>query len=66
MVAAPSLSRTGWAYDWSGLGQGNTWLALLSFLYVDFLDCTGTLFAMSNFINSFIPGASADTGCTET
>ena len=46
VVAAPSLSRTGWAYDWGGLAEGNTWLALLSFLYVDFMDCTGTLFAM--------------------
>ena len=24
---------------------------------VDFLDCTGTLFAMSNYINNFVPGA---------
>ena len=32
VVAAPNLNRTGWAYDWGGLGQGNTWLALLSFL----------------------------------
>ena len=41
VVAAPSLSRTGWAFDWSGLKEGNTWLALITFLYVDFFDCTG-------------------------
>ena len=29
-----------------GLADGNTWLAYLSFLYIDFMDCTGTLFAM--------------------
>ena len=33
------------------------WLALLTFLYVDFLDTTGTLFSMANFLNNFIPGA---------
>ena len=32
------------------------WLALLTFLYVDFLDTTGTLFSMANFLNNFIPG----------
>ena len=41
VVAAPSLSRTGWAFDWNGLKDGNTWLALITFLYVDFFDCTG-------------------------
>ena len=33
------------------------WLALLTFLYVDFLDTTGTLFSMANFLNNFVPGA---------
>ena len=41
VVAAPSLSRTGWVFDWEGLKEGNTWLALITFLYVDFFDCTG-------------------------
>jgi hypothetical protein len=26
-------------------------------LYVDFLDTTGTLFTMANFINNYVPGA---------
>lgn len=30
---------------------------MLTFLYVDFLDTTGTLFSMANFMNNFIPGA---------
>ena len=29
---------------------------MLTFLYVDFLDTTGTLFSMANFMNNFIPG----------
>ena len=32
VVDAPSLSKTGWAYDWSGLKQGDTWLAFVTFL----------------------------------
>ena len=26
-----------WAYDWGGLKDGNTWLALITFLFTDFL-----------------------------
>ncbi len=37
--------------------QTQLWLAMLTFLYVDFLDTTGTLFSMANFMNNFIPGA---------
>ena len=36
-----------------------TWIAgvaLVTFLYVDFCDCTGTLFSMANYMNNYIPG----------
>ncbi|PWN39109.1 hypothetical protein IE81DRAFT_326861 [Ceraceosorus guamensis] len=33
--------------EWSGLRNGHAWLALISFLYIDALDTTGTLVAMS-------------------
>ena len=33
---------------------------MLTFLYVDFLDTTGTLFSMANFMNNFIPGEGAE------
>ncbi|KAK9803822.1 hypothetical protein WJX73_003626 [Symbiochloris irregularis] len=56
VVRAPNLSLTGAALDFSGLSNGSAWLALITFLYVDFLDTTGTLFSMANFLNSFIPG----------
>ena len=32
VVDAPSLSKTGWAYDWGGLQKGDTWLAFITFL----------------------------------
>lgn len=33
--------------DWSGFGDGKVWVALISFLYIDALDTTGTMVAMS-------------------
>ena len=57
VVAVPSLSKTGGQLDFGGLSQGNAWLALITFLYVDFFDTTGTLFSMANFVSLYVPGA---------
>ncbi|KAJ1926997.1 hypothetical protein EC988_010259, partial [Linderina pennispora] len=35
-------------YDFNASG-GQFWIALITFLYVDILDCTGTLFSMAKF-----------------
>ncbi len=32
VVAAPSLSATGLAWDWSAFGNGKLWVALFTFL----------------------------------
>ncbi|GAB4819465.1 hypothetical protein N2152v2_006511 [Parachlorella kessleri] len=56
VVAAPSLSMTGLAWDWSAFGQGQLWLALLTFLYIDLLDCTGTLLSMASLLDQVMPG----------
>lgn len=56
VVAKPKIFNTGAALDFSGFGSGSLWIALVTFLYVDFLDTTGTLFSMCNFVNIFIPG----------
>lgn len=56
VVAKPQIFNTGAAFDFSGFGSGSLWIALVTFLYVDFLDTTGTLFSMCNFVNIFIPG----------
>lgn len=53
----PSLSKTGAVLSFSAFNSGSLWIALITFLYVDFFDATGTLFAMANFMNNFIPGA---------
>ncbi|KAJ9097375.1 hypothetical protein QFC19_006844 [Naganishia cerealis] len=59
--------------DWKGYANGRTWIALISFLYVDLLDTTGTLVAMSKQAGLFdqrdgdFEGSSAaflvDSGC---
>jgi hypothetical protein len=46
VVDTPSTAASAMKWDWSGLGRGDVWAALFSFLYLDFLDCTGTLFSM--------------------
>jgi len=56
VVAAPSLSRTSLQLDFAGLGNGDVWIALVTFLYVDFCDCTGTLFSMANYLDTYLPG----------
>ncbi|EIE24456.1 hypothetical protein COCSUDRAFT_14437, partial [Coccomyxa subellipsoidea C-169] len=56
VVAVPSLSKTGAVLSFSNFNSGSLWIALITFLYVDFFDATGTLFAMANFLNNFIPG----------
>lgn len=56
VVAAPTLDKTGLAFNFAGMKTGDVWIALITFLYVDFFDTTGTLFSMANFIDNFIPG----------
>jgi AGZA family xanthine/uracil permease-like MFS transporter len=43
-------------FDWGGLSNGDAWVALATFLYLDFLDATGTLFTMARLINENVPG----------
>ena len=35
---------------------GQLWLALLTFLYIDLLDCTGTLLSMASLLDQVMPG----------
>lgn len=62
VVAVPSLSKTGAQLDFGGLREGNAWLALITFLYVDFFDTTGTLFSMANFVGTYLPGQPSQIG----
>ncbi|PRW05836.1 Adenine guanine permease AZG1 [Chlorella sorokiniana] len=61
VVAAPSLSATGLAWDWSAFKDGRTWLVLFTFLYIDLLDCTGTLLSMARLLDFSMPGFLTET-----
>uniref|UniRef100_A0ACD5YJA0 Uncharacterized protein n=1 Tax=Avena sativa TaxID=4498 RepID=A0ACD5YJA0_AVESA len=43
------IQSTAGALDFSGAGHGFFWEALFTFLYVDILDTTGTLYSMARF-----------------
>lgn len=51
VVNVESLSAIGGQLDFDGFGTSQLWIALFTFLYVDLLDTTGTLFAMAKFAN---------------
>lgn len=51
IVAFHPLKHTGLAMDWDITGDkaGEFFIAVITFLYVDILDCTGTLYSMARF-----------------
>jgi AGZA family xanthine/uracil permease-like MFS transporter len=56
VVGVPDVSAIAVAWNWSAFGQSDLWAALITFLYLDFLDATGTLFSMATFLNRSLPG----------
>jgi AGZA family xanthine/uracil permease-like MFS transporter len=56
VVDVPNPTKTALALDFGGLKNGQAWIALITFLYLDFLDATGTLFTMARLINENVPG----------
>ena len=49
IVDVHAIESTAGALSFSGMGKGNFWEALFTFLYVDILDTTGTLYSMARF-----------------
>lgn len=43
------IKSTAGALSFNGMGEGSFWEALVTFLYVDILDTTGTLYSMARF-----------------
>lgn len=39
----PDASKTSLTWSFSAFGNSHLWVALLTFLYLDFLDATGTM-----------------------
>ncbi|KAI7823124.1 permease family-domain-containing protein [Kickxella alabastrina] len=48
VVTFHPIKRTLAEFHWD-LTSGDVWIALVTFLYVDILDCTGTMFSMAKF-----------------
>lgn len=53
---APSTAKTGGQLDFKALGTSDVWVALITFLYLDFLDATSTMFAMARIVSESVPG----------
>ncbi|XP_058110581.1 adenine/guanine permease AZG1 [Magnolia sinica] len=49
VVDVHKIESTAGALSFKGMGQGAFWEALVTFLYVDILDTTGTLYSMARF-----------------
>lgn len=62
IVAAPTLDLTGLAWSWSAFSSGKLWVVLITLLYIDLLDCTGTLLSMAHVLDSVLPGFLDDAG----
>lgn len=41
MVSVPNASKTTLAWSWDAFHNPDLWVALITFLYLDFLDATG-------------------------
>lgn len=49
VVDVHTIEKTAGALSFKSLGKGHFWEALVTFLYVDILDTTGTLYSMARF-----------------
>jgi AGZA family xanthine/uracil permease-like MFS transporter len=58
VVSVEPITSIGAAMDWDLLNKSDLWIAVLTFLYVDILDTSGTMFAMARF--SGLTKANAD------
>ncbi|WIA38688.1 hypothetical protein OEZ86_001993 [Tetradesmus obliquus] len=56
VVSVPDARKTTLAWSFDAFHKSELWVALVTFLYLDFLDATGTLFSMASMLNHRIPG----------
>lgn len=54
-MALPDARKTTLAWSFGAFGNPDLWVALITMLYLDFLDATGTLFSMGEFASLFVP-----------
>jgi hypothetical protein len=51
-ATVPSTDRTAGQLDFSALKTSELWVALITFLYLDFLDATSTMYAMARLVSA--------------
>ncbi|KXZ42897.1 hypothetical protein GPECTOR_112g267 [Gonium pectorale] len=56
VVSMPDATFTALKLRFSAFGTSQLWMTILSDLYLDLLDSTGTFFSMANYINKRLPG----------
>eukprot|EP00249_Psilotum_nudum_P018874 c26995_g1_i1 orf=237-1505(+) len=49
VVDVHKIEKTAGAFSFKDFGEGQLWVSLITFLYVDILDTTGTLYSMAKF-----------------
>lgn len=54
VVAVPDARKTTLAWSFAAFGRSELWVALITFLYLDFLDATGTLFSMGESLGAAV------------
>eukprot|EP00798_Chlamydomonas_sp_ICE-L_P015032 gene15032-21103_t len=55
VVTVPTVEKSGGKLHFSGLAKGDTWIALITFLYLDFLDATSIMYTLARQINDKVP-----------
>ena len=58
MPSVTSWPKVGGVLDFNALKYGDTWAALITFLYLDFLDATSTMYAMARLVDQQVCGIS--------
>ncbi|KAK4756704.1 hypothetical protein SAY87_006831 [Trapa incisa] len=60
VVDIHTIEKTAGALSFRNIGKGSFWEALVTFLYVDILDTTGTLYSMARFAGFAAPDGGFD------
>ncbi|KAJ9513803.1 hypothetical protein QJQ45_020878 [Haematococcus lacustris] len=55
-AVVPSVEMTGGMLEFKALNRSDVWVALITFLYLDFMDATSTMYAMARLVGEHVPG----------
>ncbi len=55
-ATVPNVSQSAGMFDFAALANGETWIALITFLYLDFMDATSVMFTLAGMVGDKVPG----------